>query len=319
MKQMPDLNEQHELLLTAYLDGELSSDERAEAEALLKSNPEYQELVDQWRENGSAIRSLPKFNLDDEFANRVMRSSEFVKAAQGQQIVSTSSVNSVSDQSLSPESHWKGMAAIASLAALLLLTLFVFPKFVDDSVAKLDSAPDNVTQKKQDEPKETTDQLPEQATIQRVPRNKRLANGANSGGVVAVPSTQQPAVEQVLIVKVDSTGLADVQQVLQKNAIKIVEGEVEPTSEVEAIYLVSTPSRMRQVINQLASELSAKVTTFPLPMSVVKSGNSTRLKPLKFEQDSQQQEEIAKLDRWFGLSGEGDDDKETRFLLLVEQ
>ena len=54
-----DSNHKHELLLMAYLDGELDADDRARAEALISENPVYASQLEQWRENGNAIRSLP--------------------------------------------------------------------------------------------------------------------------------------------------------------------------------------------------------------------------------------------------------------------
>ena len=320
MKLMTKPTEKNELLLTAYLDGELDSQDRAEAEALLESSPQCRELVQQWRDNGRALQSLPKYKLNGDFAKRLMASSQFAEATKDSQSgINAEDRVSIAAPASNPkqENHFSGLMAIASLAALLMLTLFVFPNFVDNSVAKVNlPSPEKKTEAVEVESKTGADQTPEQVyrPIERVSKNKSIASGSD-GGVVAVPSTQ-PAVEQVLIIKVQSDDFAGVQKVLADNSIKVEDGQAD---DVEAIYLMSTPSKMRIVINQLASELSVQVTAFPLPTNGVKPGNSTRLSPLTFSSDPEQQKEIVELDRWFGLSGDEDDNKETRFLLLVGQ
>ncbi len=106
---------QNEQLLAALIDGELSSDERQNAEKLLAENPQYQKLVQSWRDQAAGIRELPKYKLDEGFAFRVMRD------AIAPPVVPSPAASLVS--------NWKmGFAAIATLAAMLLLTLFVFPK-----------------------------------------------------------------------------------------------------------------------------------------------------------------------------------------------
>ncbi len=107
---------QNEQLLSALVDGELKGEDRARAEKLLAENPQSQSLVQQWRRQSMAIKSLPKCQLDTGFAARVMS------------VVSEKS--RASDGNLKgPLSQWRtGFAAIITLAAMILLTLFVFPR-----------------------------------------------------------------------------------------------------------------------------------------------------------------------------------------------
>ena len=153
--------EKNELLLTAYLDGELDSQDRAEAEALLESSPQCRELVQQWRDNRKALQSLPKYKLDGDFAKRVMASSDFVEAIKDNQSGTNTEDRVAVALPSDPkrENHFSGLMAIASLAALLMLTLFVFPNFVDNSVAKVDSpGPEKKTNAVEVESKAGTEQ-----------------------------------------------------------------------------------------------------------------------------------------------------------------
>ncbi len=110
---------QNEQLFSALVDGELKGEERARAEKLLAENPQSQSVIQQWRRQSAAIKSLPKFQLDPGFAARVMSAvSEKSRASTG--------------NLKSPLSQWRtGFAAIITLAAMLLLTLFVFPRAME--------------------------------------------------------------------------------------------------------------------------------------------------------------------------------------------
>ena len=107
---------QNEQLFSALVDGELKGAERARAEKLLAEYPQSQSVVQQWRRQSAAIKSLPRFQLDPSFAARVMSAvSEKSRASTG--------------NLKGPLSQWRtGFAAIITLAAMLLLTLFVFPR-----------------------------------------------------------------------------------------------------------------------------------------------------------------------------------------------
>lgn len=63
-------------LISAYLDGELSDDARAEAERLLVENVEYRRWFQQLKAMRGAIASLPKYRLEADFAQKVLRRAE---------------------------------------------------------------------------------------------------------------------------------------------------------------------------------------------------------------------------------------------------
>ena len=63
-------------LLSAYLDGELSDEERAEVERLLAASPENRQLLDELRTLSASLRALPRYELEPDFGQRVLRRAE---------------------------------------------------------------------------------------------------------------------------------------------------------------------------------------------------------------------------------------------------
>ncbi len=101
----------NEQLLTALFDGELQGAERERAEKLLAENSECQQMFQAWQTQAERIRTLPRYQLDDNFAQSV------IQAIESQTVPATGVL-----------ANWQtGFAAIVTLAAMLLLTLFVFP------------------------------------------------------------------------------------------------------------------------------------------------------------------------------------------------
>ena len=63
-------------LLSAYLDGELTAVERVEVEALLASDAESQQLLEEMRALRVELQQLPSFELASDFSQRVLRQAE---------------------------------------------------------------------------------------------------------------------------------------------------------------------------------------------------------------------------------------------------
>jgi len=62
----------NEQLISAYLDGELTSEERQHVEQLLAENAEYRQLLDDLRALMVALKQLPRLSLDEGFVSRVI-------------------------------------------------------------------------------------------------------------------------------------------------------------------------------------------------------------------------------------------------------
>ena len=65
-----------EELLSAYLDGECTAGEQAEAEARIAASPELRQLVDDLRNVRASLELLPQHRLEANFAERVLRRAE---------------------------------------------------------------------------------------------------------------------------------------------------------------------------------------------------------------------------------------------------
>ena len=115
---MPDASFS-ENLISAYLDGELSSEERAHVERILQQHPEYAELLEEFRLQSAALKQLPKLELDADFAARVMADERVRPPANKLPADPIVSVGATRER-------WVGaVAAIGALAATILVVLLL--------------------------------------------------------------------------------------------------------------------------------------------------------------------------------------------------
>jgi anti-sigma factor RsiW len=73
----------NEELLSAYLDGELSSEEREEVERTLARSAEYRELLEELRSLVKQLEQLPSSSLDEAFSDRVIERTKHIARPQG--------------------------------------------------------------------------------------------------------------------------------------------------------------------------------------------------------------------------------------------
>ncbi|HVA51818.1 MAG TPA: zf-HC2 domain-containing protein [Pirellulales bacterium] len=66
----------HDELLSAYLDGELTADERARVERMLAEQPESRQLLDELRAMKTSLERMPRTRLGHDFADQVLRQAE---------------------------------------------------------------------------------------------------------------------------------------------------------------------------------------------------------------------------------------------------
>lgn len=337
-------NEQHQQLLTAYFDNELDAEDRTRVESSLVDNPGDAKLLQQWRENGDAIRKLPRYCLGDDFSERVLAATESVSSHP----IAIGNVTRVEDfvDVESTTNNWRiGLSAIATLAAMLLLTLFVFPAMVGSNLADNQPARPVSNEVVNPDHAANNDALvgnhsPEKRRPELGSLNSSLPSESRNGRPVdpiALKTFTGPSVEQVLWI--ENRSLADLESILSDHSIKIVDAEggilnqvhlVPQSSEgVEAVFVVSTVARMRRAIADLSSESTGSVRAFPLPGGSTSSavmprqkpgvGNASaqQIKPLDLSQKSADATEIASVDKWFGLVGDDDDSRIVPFLLLL--
>lgn len=330
-------NDQREQLLTAYFDDELGLKERAEAEAILADAPEQSQMLDQWRDSRRALQALPRYSLDRGFSKRVLAAIEDA---------SPSTKSTGPNQRLAVETsekQWRtGLGLIATLAAMVLLTLFVFPRLnkSEMTVGKLEksvaSGVDTPAIVENDSEPVGENSIAKQP-VSRL-RNSSLSGRNSNGRPVAplvFPDFAGPRVEQVLWV--ENKPLAELEAILTNHQIKVVNREDNTqapahfvpmsSAQIDAVYVISSADRMKRAINEISSQ-SCTVKSFPLPVGLVADWNdparlevdsAQQLKPMDLSGNANAASEIASLDRWFGLVGDSDPNRPIQFLLLVNR
>lgn len=309
-------NNEREQLLMAYFDGELAGEERQQVEALIAANPAYASLIDQWREQGDALRSLPKFSLDRGFADRVM-------TAMNQRDAIPRSKSASTAQPIPAKTHWQaGAAAIATLAAMLFLTLFVFPagrqpaptvatkdSQADSELDAVNSAgpvgqPDLATNKQsRSADSENSGELVRADLGPTRPLlNKSLDGHAVANAKDLVPPMLVPidadSVEQVLWVDMKShpTAIADIETVLLENSVAIVRDQPVKKNELinrtegtqnrliqrsnsrfEALHVFATRRQVKQAIEALTDHHEAVIQAISLPRRTVVGDSANEL------------------------------------------
>lgn len=89
-------------LLSAYLDGELSDDERASVEARLNSDPSARQMLDQLKDASQAMKSLPREAVGHDLRESILRRAEAAMLASngGQAAAAEPSVHPARDRTL---------------------------------------------------------------------------------------------------------------------------------------------------------------------------------------------------------------------------
>jgi len=103
-------------LLSAYLDHEVTEEERAQVEQALVDSPETRMALESLRQMQSSLRSFPRLTLPDDFHERVLREAERRSAAQG---VAANTIRSVSS------AKWLRIAGVAAAVAAVLVVAVI--------------------------------------------------------------------------------------------------------------------------------------------------------------------------------------------------
>ena len=311
-----------ERLLTAYFDNELEPAERAEVEMMLSGNPDLRGLLDQWQKSGESLRQLPAYRLGADFSTVVQAKIDAITAVK--QHGPPVSVSGWDSQRV-------GFGGIVALAALLLLTLFVFPSLVGDGLNQQTVAV--VNKETVREPKTPSESSPkERAKPIIAPRNSSLPR--NSGRVPgALPTrTRARGVEQVVLIQ--NATLADLEATLHQHEIRIITSQGEmldgahfaPLAKqgMEAIHVVSQKTRMQDALHEIAGREFVSVTTFTIPRQrgsakspEAEGALALQLEPVDFRNAAEVNREIEDLNQWFDLDVEDKGGDSMEWLLVI--
>lgn len=339
-------NQQHEQHLIAYLDGELDPDERLLAEKILDENPELVELLEQWRENGEALRSLPRYRLDDSFKARVLADLETVPAVSRNDVRANSVPVSLPTSGSGFVTWRMGVAAIAGLAALLLLMFSLFPNALkDDGVAgkgggvgpnetpNTDAADADTdsgigsSQAPQSVPAPTLTgsdgPTPHAITRPAMAKTLKRRDGAKPSDGSALASMgawadgRSGSVQEVLLVTmpVTSNGIADLELIFIGNSIRVVRSDRPSDNE----WLSGQREKLREAMPRIRDDAEAifVVSTAAQMKKVIEEISKTsrvRALPLPVEAN-----EKARLDEWFGMVDEDAESRLIPYLLWIRK
>jgi len=137
----------NEALLSAYLDGEVTTAESAQVEQLLRDSDLYQQALEEMKLLRMGMQQLPKHQLEEGFARSVLETAqrqqpvpepERVDRQRDQQTAATGSSRSWVTE------HWQGLVlTLTTAAALLLAVRLMLPEQADDLVKGNNPADDN--------------------------------------------------------------------------------------------------------------------------------------------------------------------------------
>ncbi len=116
-------------LISAYLDGEVTAQERAQVERLLRSEPRYQQTLDELRTLRETLQSLPRYQLDGDFHRRVLQLAQQQQHDdQNDSSPPTESDSDVTREGAPARGFRRGLLwACIAVAAAILLMVYVPP------------------------------------------------------------------------------------------------------------------------------------------------------------------------------------------------
>jgi hypothetical protein len=124
-------------LISAYLDDELSAEERARVETMLAESAELRQSLEELRALRANLKSLPRHRLDPLFAERVLREAErqMLASPKGQwPNAAPQGANSSSSVTVQrPPRNWRALAW-AGVAASLALVMLINEKLRDNRI-----------------------------------------------------------------------------------------------------------------------------------------------------------------------------------------
>ena len=150
----------NEALLSAYLDGEVTTAESAQVEQLLRDSDLYQQALEEMKVLRMGMQQLPKHELEEGFARSVLEKAERQQPVPEPERIDRQrdrqTAESGSSRSWVSE-HWQGLVlTLTTAAALLLAVRLMLPEQADDLVKGNDPADGNsITTTAPDQPKGT--------------------------------------------------------------------------------------------------------------------------------------------------------------------
>ncbi|MFO7901741.1 MAG: zf-HC2 domain-containing protein [Planctomycetota bacterium] len=123
---MNQRDESTDELISAYLDGELTQDERARAERLLQTSPAHQQALREMQFVRSAMQTLPRYGLDEEVSARMLVAARQTQLSRRVRLDGTSRDGPTRHETPNRWRRWcLGVSVVAAAAAALLIAFFL--------------------------------------------------------------------------------------------------------------------------------------------------------------------------------------------------
>ena len=319
--------------LSAHLDGALESVEAAKLEKELENNPQLQATFDGLRETQSQFKELPKYRLNDSFADKVLAQLEDSTSATHHPDPASST--GTSDQ------RW-AIGMMVTLAAMILAMLVVASPQDVGTQPTAEKGPEQKTsneienhQAAATEPQNTSQQPKPRRPMIREPLAMRIKNRDHVSGEVGA---NKVILDQVLVVTFPEETQDPVEKLKEafasaENRVQMIQQKSPSTEgpQPSALVIIAKSTELKQTLKSLndthqvtvqgvslesqkyASDLESAAqqsisSAVAVPMiPIVKSGADPELDP----------SEEKSLDQWFGLSAT-DNEPFQRFLILVK-
>ncbi len=129
-------------LISAFLDGEVTAEEKAFVEQQLVDSAEHRRTFEELRALRGSLQSLPSHNLDDGFSERILRRAERVMLSGQTPTSKSESTDKASAKAIQHDrGNWRvAVVVVSSVAAALFISLFCLPPQQGDSTSMGDSA-----------------------------------------------------------------------------------------------------------------------------------------------------------------------------------
>jgi negative regulator of sigma E activity len=277
-----------EELISAYIDGEVTADERAHVEKALAGSAKLQQVFQELKDLRSDLQSLPRFKLPDDFALQVLERAE--RAAPSAATRAGRFARELSESTLPRRQNrlrvWKSVATVAATLAVGLLFALVYVAQQNGSAPQ--DPPDRVGEQLVGGPEPAP--VPPEQSPDRVPGvnedqfAKAEFDRAKYVFIVDLTLTPQAQEDHVFREAMRSAGIQfdpairveeDLETALLENRFlgdveKVVPGDalVRAADEIEMVYVSGNAQQVNQAIADLQSRQRDEITRVRFDMAI---------------------------------------------------
>ena len=228
--------------LSAWLDNELTAEERAEFEKELDANPELRQELEELQQLSSLVKSAVPAKAPDELRGAVMRAVE------------TESLMPAASDDAAPASSRSLLMAVAGIAVALVVAVIVMNGGDGDEIA--DSNPDQpiltMERKEGARPANKLD-LGESGKVDSLTILKKDLDDARVGDIIEGVGADGVSVIRLTVVDRSESSIEALQLLLARESLSVDESgkPVEGEDGLVAVYVESSPEELSKALARL--------------------------------------------------------------------